>query len=559
MPQHLRTSTPPLSAYAPSLASSSLDAVTPSSTIQGPFGYPMGANGFGYFPVPQGEFSFECGVQGQTQTQGDAYAYVQQQQQQPQQPQQYYQQQLPQSPPRLQLNPHRAPKPQPQPQQQPLSASSSTSPSRSNSAVTTSINGIPTTTNANSQPVLSLSSIAQQIATRNSTSPKVTKVRSPQQQTQARSPQAQPQMQQETPLQMQLQQPNPYPQLQTQQYQQPLPSPPVPQPQPQSQQLPQFQFTITPELQAQLHAQTQLQAEMQSYGYAIGQDVGINGLGSEQAKRPGGACTRCKKMKMKCTFLTPTSPACQRCLTTSHPCIVEGRKPRTPSQREALLAQIREKDAIIAKLLGPYVKERDEVAGGTKVVLMGGRVVGALEGGQGGTHGKRGMSIDSAGMTSRATSLVPVPERSATMPTTTSLGPTERAALLSAEKGGLSASGASAGATASAVTANMGPRGYGLLGLKKSATQDKGGGDDESDEEWSSDESESDVWDEEAERSWVNEGNTMAGSAQGTMAKEGAAGRQLYPIALPAKDAPLGLIARLSLEEAEEIAFHTRR
>ncbi|KIJ22680.1 hypothetical protein M422DRAFT_276859 [Sphaerobolus stellatus SS14] len=39
------------------------------------------------------------------------------------------------------------------------------------------------------------------------------------------------------------------------------------------------------------------------------------------------------------------------------------------------------------------------------------------------------------------------------------------------------------------------------------------------------------------------------------MIKEGTAGRQLYPIALPAKDAPLGLIARLSLEEAEEIAF----
>ncbi|KIJ24876.1 hypothetical protein M422DRAFT_274240 [Sphaerobolus stellatus SS14] len=117
-----------------------------------------------------------------------------------------------------------------------------------------------------------------------------------------------------------------------------------------------------------------------------------------------------------------------------------------------------------SRLRGPYAKEREEVAGGTKVVLMGGRVVGALEGNQGGVnaHGKRGMSIDSAGMTSRATSLVHVPERSATMPNpnpTITFGSTERAALLSVEKGGLSASGASAGATATAVTANMGPRG----------------------------------------------------------------------------------------------------
>ncbi|KIJ41911.1 hypothetical protein M422DRAFT_780141 [Sphaerobolus stellatus SS14] len=191
----------------------------------------------------------------------------------------------------------------------------------------------------------------------------------------------------------------------------------------------------------------------------------------------------------------------------------------------------------------------------------GGQVVGAIEGTQAGIggQGQRSMSLDSTmGMASRATSLAPMPETSATMPNPTSLlGATERAALLSVEKGGLSTSSTSAGATATAVTANMGPKGYGLAGFKKSATQDKGGGggDDESDEEWSSDGSESDVWDEEAEKSWVDEGNAMA-SSHSTMVKEGAAERQLYPIALPAKDEPLRLIARLSMEEAEEIVFN---
>jgi len=50
----------------------------------------------------------------------------------------------------------------------------------------------------------------------------------------------------------------------------------------------------------------------------------------------------------------------------------------TPSQREAPLAQIPEKDAIIAKLLGPYSREKEEGEGRT--VMAGGKVVGAMEG-----------------------------------------------------------------------------------------------------------------------------------------------------------------------------------
>lgn len=264
-------------------------------------------------------------------------------------------------------------------------------------------------------------------------------------------------------------------------------------------------------------------------------------------------------MKMKCTFLTPTSPSCQRCLTTSHPCIVEGRKPRTPSQREALLAQIREKDAIIARLLGPYVKEREgdeNMVGVSKVVLMGGKVVSALEGSREGP--RRGMSLDSGGSQdgSRRSSLVPIPERASTMPMTKPvLGATERAALMSAEKG------ASAGAV------GVGKGIYGLTGLAKKAgqMQDKGGGDDDSDEDWSSEESESEGWDDEAERKWGELSASMTSFADKTrpttvsIAKEGEQKRipltALHSYSLPGRDAPLGLLARLSLEEAEEKAL----
>ncbi|KAG2097934.1 uncharacterized protein F5147DRAFT_714479 [Suillus discolor] len=62
---------------------------------------------------------------------------------------------------------------------------------------------------------------------------------------------------------------------------------------------------------------------------------------------------------MKCDFPDGAS-TCKRCATGGHPCIVEGRKPRTaPNKREYLLAQIRHKDQIIESLLkqlhNPYL------------------------------------------------------------------------------------------------------------------------------------------------------------------------------------------------------------
>lgn len=62
---------------------------------------------------------------------------------------------------------------------------------------------------------------------------------------------------------------------------------------------------------------------------------------------------------MKCDFPEGEN-TCKRCKTGGHVCIVEGRKPRTaPNKREYLLAQIRQKDAIIESLLkqlhNPYI------------------------------------------------------------------------------------------------------------------------------------------------------------------------------------------------------------
>ncbi|KAF9467566.1 fungal-specific transcription factor domain-containing protein [Collybia nuda] len=94
-----------------------------------------------------------------------------------------------------------------------------------------------------------------------------------------------------------------------------------------------------------------------------GISVGMAGFGvASGAGRGGrlpGACTHCKKLKMKCDF-PKTENTCKRCKTGGHVCIVEGRKPRTmPNKREYLLAQIRQKDAIIESLLkqlhNPYI------------------------------------------------------------------------------------------------------------------------------------------------------------------------------------------------------------
>ncbi|KAL0948305.1 hypothetical protein HGRIS_010897 [Hohenbuehelia grisea] len=94
--------------------------------------------------------------------------------------------------------------------------------------------------------------------------------------------------------------------------------------------------------------------------------VGLGGVGVQSSGGGGpggsrlpGACTHCKKLKMKCDFPKGDN-TCKRCKTGGHVCIVEGRKPRTaPNKREYLLAQIRQKDAIIESLLkqlhNPYI------------------------------------------------------------------------------------------------------------------------------------------------------------------------------------------------------------
>ncbi|KAJ4490612.1 putative fungal-specific transcription factor [Lentinula aciculospora] len=95
-----------------------------------------------------------------------------------------------------------------------------------------------------------------------------------------------------------------------------------------------------------------------------GISVGVGGVTSAKGNRKTtgrlpGACTHCKKLKMKCDFPTNDN-TCKRCKAGGHVCIVEGRKPRTaPNKREYLLAQIRQKDMIIESLLkqlhNPYV------------------------------------------------------------------------------------------------------------------------------------------------------------------------------------------------------------
>ncbi|KAH9957520.1 hypothetical protein BC827DRAFT_1270211 [Russula dissimulans] len=71
---------------------------------------------------------------------------------------------------------------------------------------------------------------------------------------------------------------------------------------------------------------------------------------SQATGRRPGACSRCKKLKMRCAFGSDPR-TCIRCAAGSHPCIVEGRKARTPGQRENLLRQIREKNETISLLL----------------------------------------------------------------------------------------------------------------------------------------------------------------------------------------------------------------
>ncbi|KAK0502110.1 hypothetical protein EDD18DRAFT_1064935 [Armillaria luteobubalina] len=74
-------------------------------------------------------------------------------------------------------------------------------------------------------------------------------------------------------------------------------------------------------------------------------------------RRRPGACTRCRQVKTKCDF-SPGEQACQRCKPRGYHCVVEAPKPKV-YERERLLTEIRQKDAIIETLLkqlhNPYL------------------------------------------------------------------------------------------------------------------------------------------------------------------------------------------------------------
>ncbi|KAK0234481.1 hypothetical protein EDD85DRAFT_84347 [Armillaria nabsnona] len=86
-------------------------------------------------------------------------------------------------------------------------------------------------------------------------------------------------------------------------------------------------------------------------------DGNANDNGNKVFRRRPGACTRCKQVKMRCDF-APGEQTCQRCKPKSYHCIVESPKPKV-YERERLLTEIRQKDAIIETLLkqlhNPYL------------------------------------------------------------------------------------------------------------------------------------------------------------------------------------------------------------
>ncbi|KAF7965459.1 hypothetical protein HWV62_43471 [Athelia sp. TMB] len=70
-----------------------------------------------------------------------------------------------------------------------------------------------------------------------------------------------------------------------------------------------------------------------------------------KSKLGGGACQRCKGLKVKCEFPS-AEDACRRCMNAGKPCWIPGRKKRrTPPKREHLLQQIREQTVHIEKLM----------------------------------------------------------------------------------------------------------------------------------------------------------------------------------------------------------------
>ncbi|CDO75998.1 hypothetical protein BN946_scf184780.g5 [Trametes cinnabarina] len=71
----------------------------------------------------------------------------------------------------------------------------------------------------------------------------------------------------------------------------------------------------------------------------------------QQPAKRLGACARCRRLKMKCTFTNPTDDICSRCTAGNYECHFPGRKPRSPGMRVVLQQQIREKNAMIDKVL----------------------------------------------------------------------------------------------------------------------------------------------------------------------------------------------------------------
>ncbi|KAK0234469.1 hypothetical protein EDD85DRAFT_774367 [Armillaria nabsnona] len=90
-----------------------------------------------------------------------------------------------------------------------------------------------------------------------------------------------------------------------------------------------------------------------------GKDGDSNRNGGRDFRRRPGACTRCKQVKMKCDFV-PGEQICQRCQAKGYHCVVEAPKPKLcNSERERLLAEIRQKDVVIETLMkqlhNPYL------------------------------------------------------------------------------------------------------------------------------------------------------------------------------------------------------------
>ncbi|KAI0772374.1 hypothetical protein BD413DRAFT_603880 [Trametes elegans] len=100
------------------------------------------------------------------------------------------------------------------------------------------------------------------------------------------------------------------------------------------------------------------QFNLDPYVPARGLDAGGNtgcDRNKPRARQPAGkrlgACARCRRLKMKCTFTNPTDDVCSRCTAGNYECHFPGRKPRSPGMRVVLQQRIREKNAEIDKVL----------------------------------------------------------------------------------------------------------------------------------------------------------------------------------------------------------------